>query len=57
MLVQRLDEFVVELPFAGKRTIPSTQHLILELLQLGRDETLGALECLTADVVRRCDCA
>ena len=43
----------VELALARQRLLARAQHLVFEALELGRDEALGDLHRLPADVVLR----
>ncbi len=49
---QQLQQRVVEFFFASQRAIAGAQHLVLERLQLGRDEALGGLHGLPPQVLR-----
>ena len=44
---------LVDLALARQRLLARAQHLVLEALELGRDEALGVLHRLPADVVLR----
>ncbi len=46
-------KFFVDLFLACERALARTQHLVLERLQFGRDESLGRLHSLAPDVVLR----
>ena len=50
---QRLQQLVVELLLALQCALARAEHLVLELLQLGRDEPLGVLHRLAAVIVGR----
>ena len=45
------EHLLVELAFARQRFLARAEHLVLEALELGRDEALGVLHGLPADVV------
>ena len=45
--------FFVEFALARQRLLARPEHLVLEALELGRDEALGVLDGLPADVVLR----
>ena len=46
-------QLLVQLALARQRLLARAQHLVLEALELGRDEALGVLQRLAADVVLR----
>lgn len=50
---EAIEQFVVKRAFAGARAFPRSQDLVFEFLEFGRDEALGRLERLPANVVRR----
>ena len=51
--LQLVDQLFVEQLLARERPLLRRQRLVLEGLQLGRDEALGILQCLAALVVER----
>ncbi len=53
MADQQFQQFFVELLFTSEGAAFGRQRLVLEFLELRRDETLGAFERLPADVVGR----
>ena len=50
---EQLEQLVVEPFLAGQRALARREHLVLEVLELGRDVALGAFQRLAADVVGR----
>ncbi len=50
---ERLEQRVIELFLAAQRSLARGEHLVLELLELGRDVALGVLQRLAADVISR----